>query len=100
FVMSYASMGANTILNVLEQGDVVMLAEGLDVFRYPASGRLVGQLLRDTRIREETGCSVIAVEIGGKLTVNPEPTQPISSDTEFILIGTAEGERRFKERFA
>ena len=32
FVMSYASMGANAIYNVLEKGDVVMLAEGLHVF--------------------------------------------------------------------
>ncbi|NIP80294.1 MAG: potassium channel protein, partial [Gemmatimonadetes bacterium] len=33
FVMSYSSMGANAILNVLQSGDVVMVAEGLEVFR-------------------------------------------------------------------
>ena len=100
FVMSYASMGANAILNVLEQGDVVMLAEGLDVFRYPASPKVVGHSLRETRIREETGCSVIALEMPGQTVVNPDPSQPIPEGVELILIGTAEGERRFKERFA
>lgn len=100
FVMSYASMGANAILNVLEQGDVVMLAEGLDVFRYPASAKVIGRSLRDTRIREETGCSVIALEMPEQTVVNPDPSQPIPGGAELILIGTAEGERRFKEHFA
>ncbi|MGH7448923.1 MAG: potassium channel family protein, partial [Longimicrobiales bacterium] len=35
FVMSYAAMGANAVFNLLEQDDVVMIAEGLDVFRGP-----------------------------------------------------------------
>lgn len=100
FVMSYASMGANTIINVLEQGDVVMLAEGLDVFRYPASPRVIGKTLLDTKIREETGCSVIGLERDGQITMNPDPGGTIEAGTELILIGTGEGERRFKERFA
>jgi Trk K+ transport system NAD-binding subunit len=100
FVMSYASMGANTILNVLEKGDVVMLAEGLDVFRYPDSAKVLGRSLRETRIREETGCSVIALETPSGTVVNPDPARPIDAGCELILIGTAEGERRFKERFS
>ncbi len=39
FVMSYASMGANAVYNILEQGDVVMVAEGLDVFRHAPDSR-------------------------------------------------------------
>jgi Trk K+ transport system NAD-binding subunit len=100
FVMSYASMGAHAILNVLDSGDVVMLAEGLDVFRYPASSRVAGRSLRETSIREETGCSVIALETPAGLEVNPDPGRPIPAGSELILIGTPDGERRFKERFA
>src|SRR5690606_35979816 len=33
FVMSYASMGSNIIFNLLKRSDVLMLAEGLNVFR-------------------------------------------------------------------
>ncbi len=32
FVLSYASMGANAIFNVLKRGEVLMVAEGLNVF--------------------------------------------------------------------
>jgi voltage-gated potassium channel len=100
FVMSYASMGANTILNVLEKGDVVMLAEGLDVFRYPASAKVIGRSLRETGIRAETGCSVIALQMpGGEVIPNPDPARTIDAETELILIGTADGERLFKEKF-
>ncbi|WNG16576.1 cation:proton antiporter regulatory subunit [Cystobacter fuscus] len=66
----------------------------------PASAKVIGRSLRDTRIREETGCSVIALEMPEQTVVNPDPSQPIPRGAELILIGTAEGERRFKERFA
>jgi Trk K+ transport system NAD-binding subunit len=99
FVMSYASMGANAIYNVLEQDDVVMLAEGLDVFRHPIPQELVGRSLAGSNIRERTECSVVALERDGKVTVNPAPNVPLPADGELILIGTTEGERRFVELF-
>lgn len=100
FVMSYASMGASAVFNVLEQNDVVMLAEGLDVFRYPTPPTLIGKPLRATRIREQTGCSVIAVEHDGRIQINPDPAQPIPSGSELILIGTTEAERAYVRHFA
>jgi voltage-gated potassium channel len=95
FVMSYASMGANAIVNILEHDDVVMLAEGLDVFRYPAPPQLVGKLLGESGIRESTGCSVVAMETGSGVLINPPPNAPIVAGSELILIGTTEGERKF-----
>ena len=99
-VMSYASMGASAIFNVLEQNDVVMLAEGLDVFRYPAPVSLVGRTLADSRIREESACSVIALEVNGAVMVNPDPHEPIPAGSELILIGTTAAEREFLRQHA
>lgn len=99
FVMSYSSMGANAIYNVLEQDDVVMLAEGLDVFRYPVPTALVGRRLAESRIREKTGCSVVALEHGGEVVVNPPPDTLLPASAELILIGTTAGEERFVQRF-
>ena len=99
FVMSYASMGANAVYNVLEQDDVVMLAEGLDVFRYPVPAALVGRPLVESRIRESTGCSVVALEIDGEVIVNPPPDTTLPASAELILIGTTAGEERFVQRF-
>jgi voltage-gated potassium channel len=99
FVMSYASMGANAIYNVLEQGDVVMLAEGIDVFRVPVPEPLAGRTLVHAGIRETTGCSVVAIEREGSMIINPEPDVPLPTDAELILIGTTDGERQFVERY-
>jgi Trk K+ transport system NAD-binding subunit len=99
FVMSYASMGANAVFNVLEKGDVVMLAEGLDVFRHPVPPSLAGRTLTSTGIREATGCSVVALEVGGDAVINPPPETPLPTGAELILIGTTDAERRFVQRF-
>jgi Trk K+ transport system NAD-binding subunit len=100
FVMSYASMGANAIFNVLEQGDVLMLAEGLDVFRYPMPTALAGLTLASSAIRETTGCSVVALERPEGTLINPPADMPLPADAELILIGTTEAERSFVKRFA
>jgi K+/H+ antiporter YhaU regulatory subunit KhtT len=43
---------------------------------------------------------VIALETtAGGTSVNPEPGTLIEEGTELILVGTADGERRFKQRF-
>jgi Trk K+ transport system NAD-binding subunit len=100
FVMSYASMGANAVFNVLEQDDVVMLAEGLDVFRYPITEDLVGHTLAESDIRAETGCSVVAIERPEGTIINPPPDMPLPPPpAELILIGSTEGERRFLRKY-
>ncbi|HSJ10377.1 MAG TPA: NAD-binding protein [Longimicrobiales bacterium] len=101
FVMSYASMGANAIFNVLEQDDVVMIAEGLDVFRTRVPPSLAGRPLIESQVRERTGCSIVAVEVGGETIVNPDATTPLPTDpdAELIIIGSTEAERRFLDAF-
>ena len=99
FVMSYASMGAHAIFNVLEKDDLVMLAEGLDVFRHPVPRSLAGRSLVETNIRKATECSVVAVVLDGAMTVNPPPDFILAAGAELILIGTIESERRFVQRY-
>lgn len=99
FVMSYASMGASAVFNVLEQNDVLMLAEGLDVFRHPVPKELIGRELASTGIREATECNVVAVEFDGRAAINPPPDFELPAGAELILIGTTEGERKFLQKF-
>lgn len=95
FVMSYSSLGADALFHFLERGDSLMLAEGLNIFRLKAPDSLVGKSLMESKIREKTECSVIALRIDGVLSSNPNPQIPIPKDAELILIGTHEGERKF-----
>lgn len=99
FVMSYASMGTNTIFNLLDRGDILMVAEGLDVFKVTLPSSLAGKTLATSRIREETGCSVVAIVSDSGLQTNLDPHKPLVAGTEIIVIGNSEEESRFLDRY-
>ena len=99
FVLSYASIGANILFNLLQRMDTLLLAEGLNVFSLKIPPAMAGRSLAETKIRESTGCNVIAVVRGPDMDINPAGDQPLPADAELIVIGDAESERRFLERF-
>ncbi len=99
-VMSYASMGANKILNFLKPDEILMLAEGLNVFKALVPDALTGKSLTESQIRRRTECNVIAIHSGDSFNVNPDPTVKLKQNEELILIGTAEAEKEFKKIFS
>ena len=99
-VMSYASMGANSIVNILKSDEISMFTEGLNIFSRPMPASVVGKNLIESKIRPTTGCSVIAMKSSsGKLIVGPDPLIPLNGKDELILIGTTEAEQTFLELF-
>jgi Trk K+ transport system NAD-binding subunit len=99
-VMSYTSLSASTIINLLQPGKLLMLSEGLNVFRMHVSSNLENRPLRDLRIREQTGCSVVAIQRGEQTDINPDPAIVLKRDDELILIGSVESEKAFMEKYA
>lgn len=99
FVMSYASMGANSIFNLLKKGDILMIAEGVDVFRVEAPKKLVGKTIRESSIREKSGCSVVALVSEEEISINPNPSVTIEEGKSIVLIGNFEAERKFFDQF-
>jgi Trk K+ transport system NAD-binding subunit len=99
FVMSYASMGANTIFNLLDRSDILMVAEGLDVFKVKLPTSLAGKTLADSGIRQKTGCNVVAI-VGEKgMQFNLDPHLPLPEKSDIILIGSVKAENRFLELY-
>lgn len=98
-VMSHASMAANTIINILTPDRVLMLTEGLNIFRCPVHPQLAGESLLTSNIRESTGCSVIAIFREGRLRINPEPTETLTLEDELLMIGTATSEKAFAAKY-
>ncbi len=96
-VMSYASMGANKIINILKPDEILMLAEGLNVFKAHVPDSFTGKTLAENHIRKKTGCNVIAIRSGDSFNINPDPTVKLKENEELILIGTAEAEKVFKQ---
>jgi voltage-gated potassium channel len=98
-VLSSASMGANTIFNLIRESDNLLLAEGVFIFSSPVPRKMAGRALADCAIRAETGCTVIAVEHEGVRTVNPEAGTILRPDGKLLLIGTLEAEEKFLKAF-
>jgi len=96
-VVSYASMGANAILNFLQPDEVSVFTEGLNVFSRKAHQSMIGKSLAENRVRERTGCSVIAINRGDKQMVSPDPFEPLQEGDELIVIGRIDSEKRYLE---
>jgi Trk K+ transport system NAD-binding subunit len=99
-VMSYASMGANKILNILMPDKVLMLAEGLTVFKAQVPDSLAGKTLAESQIRKRTGCNVVAINADGIFNINPEPTAHMNKNDELVLISTTEAAKNFTDNLS
>jgi len=100
FVFSYASMGATSLFNLIKGSRIVSIAEGLDVFRLPVPRSLDGKTIVDSGVREQTGCTIVAVrDDDGELEINPRPGVVLETGREMILVGSMESESRFLKRF-
>jgi voltage-gated potassium channel len=94
-VLSYASMGANAIFNLLRHRDLLLLGEGLDVFQVSTPRSLVGRTLAQAGIRESSRCNVVAIVRDGKTIANPSAHEVLEAGTDLILIGDHRGEEAF-----
>ena len=97
--MSQDHMGANTIFNLLNRAEILMITEGLDVFSQKTPKSLIGEKLRDSKIREKTGCSIVAVKGNGETIITPSPDYEFSENGEIILIGDEKAEKEFELKF-
>jgi Trk K+ transport system NAD-binding subunit len=99
FVVSHASLGANNIFNLSKRGNILMIAEGVDVFRVKTPKALMGKTIQYASIQEECGCNIIGVSAHGSMMINPFVETILSADGEIILIGSVESEEKFFRRY-
>jgi Trk K+ transport system NAD-binding subunit len=98
-VLSYGSMGANAIFNLLRGRNTLLMGEGVNIFSVRVPASLAGKTLAQGNVRSRTGCTVIAVEAGGRRTVNPPADHTLPPDGELFLMGTLAAEEQFLETF-
>jgi Trk K+ transport system NAD-binding subunit len=97
-VMSYSAITTATIVNLLRPGRQLLLAENLNVASVPVESEQIGRSLLDLNIREQTGCSVVAVRRGGRQLANPDPRQTLELDDELVLVGDADAIAKLSAR--
>jgi Trk K+ transport system NAD-binding subunit len=95
FVLSYASMCANAIINAIGRDNILMVAEGLDIFEVEIPKALVGKSVVECDLRNRTGCALVGIHRNGQVQVISDPRQPLPSEGKLILVGDAEAEKHF-----
>jgi Trk K+ transport system NAD-binding subunit len=99
FVMSYAGMGAGAVLNVLRDDRLLMVAEGLGLFKVMLPDEFIGKSLLESNVRNDTGCTVVGVRRKEFTVVNPQPDSVFQDGDELVIIGTVDAENQFLERY-
>ena len=96
-VLSYASVGARVVMNFLERNKILMVAEGLDLFEVGVPSGLAGGSIAKSKIRERTGCSVVAIRTEAGFDIIPSADTILPAGADIVLVGTAEAEKCFLE---
>ena len=76
-----------------------MVAEGLDLFSVPIPPDLAGRTISECLIREQTGCSVVAIHADGGTKSVPTASETLPAGAEMLLIGTVDSEKQFLEKY-
>ena len=88
-------------MNILESKESIFFTEGISIFRRDLPGSLLGQTIAASRIRPNTGCSIVAIEPEGEEHLPaPSPETVLKLGYRLILIGSPEQEVRFGELYA
>ena len=100
FVHSYASMGSTHIFNQVKGDRIVTVTEGLEIFRLDVPESLDGKTLVECRVRERTGCTIVALRgEDGALTINPPPGTVLHAGQDMVLAGNDASETKFIAQF-
>jgi len=100
FVLSYASLGAEFVLSLLQGHELVMLGEGVELFAVPLPSALDGHTLANSEIASRTGLNVIGIQQNGRVVTNPSPTTTLVMGSELLMLGSTRQRQTFTEVFS
>ncbi len=95
FVLSYASLGVQTVFSIVQGRELVMLGEGVDLFYITVPPSLGDKVLAEAGIGERCGLNVIALREDGKLETNPRTDRKLVVGSTLVALGSAEQRKRF-----
>jgi len=99
FVLSYDSIGAESVLSYLQERELIVIGEGIDLFVVKVPKTLAGKRLGETRIGSEIGLTVIAIQKGEEIITNPPTDAMLESSSELLMVGSTEQRDAFISRF-
>jgi Trk K+ transport system NAD-binding subunit len=99
FVLSYTTLGVESVMSLLRGYELVVLGEGVELFSVAVPPSLVGRQLADSGIGSGTGMSVVALDRDGNLVTRLTGDTPLEQGAVLIMLGSLEQRRKFAELF-
>jgi voltage-gated potassium channel len=99
FVLSYTSLGVDSIMSLVNDAATVMLGEGVRLFEVRVPPSLVGRPLSQTGIGSRTGLSIVAIEDQQTLTTQLTGETLLPKAGTLLILGNADQRQRFAEAF-
>ncbi len=99
FVLSYVSLGVQTVFAIAQRREVIVLGEGVDLFYIPVPSSIADKTLAETAIGARTGLNVIAIHEDGKVLTDLGPRRQLARGTSLLALGSADQRRRFAELY-
>ena len=99
FVLSYAAIGAESIISYLQERELIVLGEGIDLFVVKVPKSLAGKSLGETHIGSGIGLTVIAIQKDENIITNPPADAILNLNSELLMVGSTEQRDAFISRF-
>jgi voltage-gated potassium channel len=99
FVLSYTSLGVDSIMSLVNGGATVTLGEGVRLFEVPVPLSLAGQPLSLTGIGSRTGLSVVAIQHQQNLTTQLTGETVLTKGGTLVMLGNTDQRQQFAEAF-
>jgi Trk K+ transport system NAD-binding subunit len=99
FVLSYTSLGVDSIMALIGGDAMVLLGEGVRLFEVRVPPSLAGRHLSESGIGSRTGLSVVAVDDRTRLLTQLAGETVLPTGGTLLMIGSAEQRARFAEAF-
>lgn len=99
FVLSYASLGAEAIMSLLQSRESVILGEGFDLFYIPVPASLAGLPLATSHIRARTGLNVLALRRPDGEVIPVTASTVLDPDCELVMLGSEPQRLDFTKEF-
>lgn len=99
FVVSYAALGMEYVLSLVQGRELGVLGEGVELFAVPPPPPLVGLTLAQSGIGARTGLSVIGIQQNGQVVTNPPSSTTLLRESELIMLGSTQQRQVFGAAF-
>jgi voltage-gated potassium channel len=90
FVLSYAPIGTETMLSLIQGRESVIMGEDVEFLTIRLPHKLAGKTLGESSVGSECGLIVLAIEDDEGKTVNPGPDHVLRANSKLKVLGTAE----------